>query len=385
MTVSYPPAGDTIPPQVLREYALLADGERGAVVGPRGEIVWMCAPRWDSDAVFASLIGGLGEYTVTPVGRYVWGGNYEDGSMIWRSRWITDAGIIECRDALAFPGDAHRAVLLRRIHAVEGDASVAIRLQPRAGFGKHEMTDLHHHNGSWSGRSGELHFRWEGSNAARPRNGSRGLHASLVLAAGQHHDLVLEISDQALPAEHVDADIAWRATETAWLDAVPQLHNVLAPRDTRHSYAVLRGLTSHGGGMVAAATTSLPERAEAGRNYDYRYVWIRDQCYAGQAVAAAGSHPLLDDAVNFVSDRLLADGDRLVPAYTTTGQPVPGQYRLDLPGYPGGYNIVGNWVNQQFQLDAYGEALQLFAAAARHDRLDTRHWSAAEAAAGAIT
>ena len=48
--------------------------------------------------------------------------------------------------------------------------------------------------------------------------------------------------------------------------------------------------------MVAAATTSLPERAEAGRNYDYRYVWIRDQCYAGQAVAAAGPHPLLDDA-----------------------------------------------------------------------------------------
>ena len=61
----------------------------------------------------------------------------------------------------------------------------------------------------------------------------------------------------------------------------------LAPRDTRHSYAVLRGLTSRSGGMVAAATTSLPERAEAGRNYDYRYVWIRDQCYAGHAVAAA--------------------------------------------------------------------------------------------------
>ena len=61
--------------------------------------------------------------------------------------------------------------------------------------------------------------------------------------------------------------------------------------DARRSYAVLRGLTSASGGMVAAATTSLPERAEAGRNYDYRYVWIRDQCYAGQAVAAAGAQP----------------------------------------------------------------------------------------------
>ena len=57
--------------------------------------------------------------------------------------------------------------------------------------------------------------------------------------------------------------------------------------------------------MVAAATMSLPERAEAGRNYDYRYAWIRDQCYAGQAVAAAGPHPLLDDAVRFVTERIL--------------------------------------------------------------------------------
>ena len=124
--------------------------------------------------------------------------------------------------------------------------------------------------------------------------------------------------------------------------------------------------------MVAAATTSLPERAEAGRNYDYRYVWIRDQCYAGQAAAAvAGGDPLLDAAVDFVAARLLEHGDHLAPAYTTTGDAVPDQRHLDLPGYPGGSDIIGNWVNQQFQLDAFGEALLLFAAAAAHDRLDT--------------
>ena len=54
------------PPHALRDYALIADGERGALVGPRGDIVWMCAPRWDSDAVFSSLIGGEGMYAVTP-------------------------------------------------------------------------------------------------------------------------------------------------------------------------------------------------------------------------------------------------------------------------------------------------------------------------------
>ncbi|MDQ3827273.1 MAG: DUF5911 domain-containing protein, partial [Actinomycetota bacterium] len=103
----------TFPPHVLREYAVLADGERGALVGPRGEVVWMCVPRWDSNAVFATLIGGRGLYAITPTGRFVWGGYYEDGSLIWRSRWVTETGIIECREALAFPGDLDQAVLLR--------------------------------------------------------------------------------------------------------------------------------------------------------------------------------------------------------------------------------------------------------------------------------
>ena len=88
-----------------------------------GDIVWMCAPRWDSDAVFSALLGGPGGYSITPVDRFVWGGYYEEGSMIWRSRWVTNHGIIECREALAFPGDPHRAVLLRRVIAVDGDAS----------------------------------------------------------------------------------------------------------------------------------------------------------------------------------------------------------------------------------------------------------------------
>jgi alpha,alpha-trehalase len=379
------PNQPTYPPRVLREYALLADGERGAVVGPSGDIVWMCLPRWDSDAVFAALIGGTGGYAVTPASRHVWGGSYEEGSMIWRNRWITDQGAVESRDALAFPADPHRAVLLRRVHAVDAPATITVSLQPRAGYDKHPMSELHRSGDIWTGRVGPLHLRWSGAADARPRNHGAELTFELHVEPGQHHDLTLELSDQPLPAEPVAADDAWAATESEWAHTVPPLDAGLNPRDTRRSYAVLQGLTSTGGGMVAAATTSLPERAEAGRNYDYRYVWIRDQCYVGQAVAVDGPHPLLDDAVQFVSDRLLADGDKLAPAYTTTGEPVPDQRQLDLVGYPGGYNIVGNWVNQQFQLDAYGEALLLFAAAARHDHLDTQHWNAAEAAAGAIS
>jgi len=373
------------PPQVLREYALLADGERGALVGPRGDIVWMCAPRWDSGALFSALLGGVSGYSVTPTERFVWGGFYEEASLIWRSRWITDHGIIECREALAFPGDQHRAVLLRRVIAVDGDARLKIALNPRAGFDQQPLTDLRLHDGVWTAGSGGLSLRWSGAPFCKPGSDVRdGLGGELTVAAGQHHDLVLEISDQSLPDETVNPDIAWQATENGWKQAVPDLDNTLNGRDSRRSYAVLRGLTSAGGGMVAAATTSLPERAEAGRNYDYRYVWIRDQCYAGQAAAAAGGYPLLDDAVGFVTARLLDHGPDLKPAYTVTGGRVPDQRALQLPGYPGGHDQLGNWVNEQFQLDAFGESLLLLAAAGRHDRLDTDNFKAATVAADAI-
>jgi hypothetical protein len=378
---------DPVPPQALRDYALLGDGERGAVVGPRGEIVWMCAPRWESDAVFATLVGGGGVYAVTPQGRFVWGGYYEEGTLIWRSRWITGEGVVECREALAFPGDPHRIVLLRSVIAGRNPARVLVRLDPRAEFGRRGLRSIRHGRGLLAGRAGDLHVRWSGEvGGTRVRRAGRGsqLVLDLTVPAGACYDLVLEVSDQPLEGGPPDARTAWAQTEAAWAREVPKLDGVTATRDARQAYAVLRGLTSSEGGMVAAATTSLPERADAGRNYDYRYAWIRDQCYAGQAVAAAGAHPLLDQAVGFVCDRLHADGPRLLPAYTVSGGRVPDQRQLDLPGYPGGFDLVGNQVNRQFQLDAFGESLLLLAAAARHDHLDSAGRQAAEIAADAI-
>ncbi|MCQ4042656.1 glycoside hydrolase family 15 protein [Streptantibioticus rubrisoli] len=376
-----------ISPSPLRQYALLADGERGALVGPHGDFVWMCAPRWDSDAVFSTLIGGPGTYAITPVGRYVWGGYYEEGSLIWRSRWITEDGAVECREALAFPGDPHRAVVLRRLLAHDNRTRVAVDLRPCAGFDRSPLSDLvREDDGVWTGRAGDLWLRWSrGCGPATP-TGADGcaLAMELTLEAGSAHDLVLEISDQALPGSLPDPDVCWRATEAAWRQAVPSMEHTIARRDARVAYTVLRGLTGTAGGMVASATTSLPERAEEGRNYDYRYVWIRDQCYAGQAVAAAGDHRLLDDAVRFVTARLHEDGPALAPAYTVDGRTIPDPRRLDLPGYPGGFDLVGNHVNKQFQLDVFGEALLLLGQAADCDRLDADGWQAARIAADAI-
>lgn len=375
--------GSGLRPHVLRDYALLADGERGALVGPRGDLAWMCAPRWDSDAVFCALLGGLGSYVVEPSGaRYTWGGHYEDGTLIWRSHWVTASGIVESRDALAFPGDPHTATVLRRVVAVDGDAQVDVELLAADGFGAAPMDTITVDSGLWTMRAGPLRIRWTGAAEAHEHHGR--LTTTLRLRRGDHHDLVLELSDRTLPDHPPDADALWTRTEGSWCRAVPPVDGTFADRDARFGAAVLRGLTSSRGGMVAAATTSLPERAEQGRNYDYRYCWIRDQCYAGVAVASAGSHPLLDTAVGFVSERLHADGAALKPAYTVDGGRVPDETTVDLPGYPGADVRAGNHVNAQFQLDVFGEALVLFAAAARLDRLDPVHHRAADVAVDAI-
>ena len=375
-------------PHALRDYALLADGERGVLVGPRGDFVWMCFPRWHDDAVFCALIGGTSSYAITPQGRFVWGGYYEPGSLIWRSRWIAEDAIVECREALALPTRPDRAIVLRRLIAIEGEARLDVALAAGAGFDRHGMGRLRREDdGAWVAELGEERMRWVGAAEAKPAGDDpreRALTLEVQLEEGEERDFVLALQHGEAPAIEQPADHLWEATEQAWKERVPQIESCLAPRDANHAYAVMSGLTSVDGGMVAAATTSLPERAEQGRDFDYRFAWIRDQAYAGQAVAAAGPHPLMDAAVRFTVARLLEDGPDLMPAYTVDGDPVLEERKLDLAGYPGGYDVVGNHVRDQFQLDVFGELLMMFSAAASHDHLDADGWRAVEIAVEAI-
>ena len=379
---------------VLRDYALLADGHRGVLVGPQGDCAWLCFPSWSDPAVFASLVGSGGHYLVQPPGRWVWGGYYEDGSLIWVSRWVTEHGIFESREALSYPATADRAVLLRRVRALDTAGELLVALDPRADYGRASVGTWRRKDGHWEARGQELTVRWWGGENAVSRlvDHHHRLELQLELEAGAHHDFVLELTTGAaskrggFAAEAPDPDTCWRLTEEAWQAEVPECKGILAAQDVRRSYAVLRGMTGPEGGTVAAATTSLPERAEGNRNYDYRYVWIRDSCYVGRAGACIpGGEAMLDDAVRFVSGRLLADKDQLSPAYLPDGSPVPGELVLeDLPGYPGGTDVIGNHIRGQFQLDAFGEALLLLALAASRGRLDAPGWKAAAIAADTI-
>ena len=228
-------------------------------------------------------------------------------------------------------------MILRRIEAVDGPARVDVLLDVRAGFGRSRMKDLSLAAGRWTGRSGAIRFRW--SAAARARRTADGLAFTV-----------------SVPGAPPAPDDAWAATEQSWSKVVPDCADLVAARDARHAYTVLHGLTSASGAMVAAVTTSLPERLEGGRNYDYRYAWIRDQCYAGLAVAAHDPHPLLQGTVRFLTERILGDGPWLMPAYTAGGERIPDERSLRLRGYPGGGARAGNRVIGQFQPQAFVHA-----------------------------
>jgi len=125
------------------------------------------------------------------------------------------------------PADPHRVVLLRRVEALDGPARVTAFLDLRAGFGRGRMHDLKQEDGVWTGRSGALRFRWTGAGRARPAGA--GLTLAVELAAGEKHDLVLEISDQALPGELPDPGRLWAATEAAWAQVAPDCSDLPVP------------------------------------------------------------------------------------------------------------------------------------------------------------
>jgi GH15 family glucan-1,4-alpha-glucosidase len=356
------------------------------LIGPHGDIAFMCFPGWSDPAIFASMMGGRGYYQVVPdTPRYVWGGYYDDcEGLIWNSRWLTEDSIVESREALAFPGERDTAIIMRRLTAKLGKTPMVVRLEVFADFGRKKLPPMKREpDGSWSTAMGDIFLRWSGASEAKPEED--GLTLRFTLGQSAARDFVLEISRKRLDAPPPDAHRLWRQTESEWAKAVPSLTGSAGKRDAEHAYAILRSMTTSGGGMVAAATTSLPERAEAGRNYDYRYCWIRDQAYAG--LGAAGLEgSVFDDAVRFVVERVLDEGPELRPAYTPEGRRLPDQSEMGgLAGYPGADGVkVGNKAGKQFQLDCFGEALQLFARAAQQDRLSLEGWRAAQVAAESI-
>lgn len=349
-------------PCKIEDYGLIGDCETAALVGRDGSIDWLCWPAFDSDACFAALLGDRknGRWLIAPAGeitrttRRYWG-----NSLILETRFETADGVVDIVDFMPPRGKASDVV--RLVRGARGKVKMRMELILRFGFGSDIPWVRKNDKGS-----GLLAICGQDMTVLRTPVKTRGEDLTTVadfeLGEGEIVPFVLTHgpSHVPIPAE-IDPAIALRETEAFWAEWSGRCTYEGDHRDlVLRSLITLKALTfAPTGGIVAAPTTSLPEKLGGARNWDYRFCWLRDATFTLLALMNSG-----------YTEEALAWHDWLLravagsPALMQIMYGIWGQRRLLeweagwLDGYEGAKPVrVGNAAHAQLQLDVYGELI----------------------------
>jgi len=345
----------------IEDYGLIGDLQTAALVGRDGSIDWACFPRFDSGACFAALLGTTdqGRWLIAPRGD-AWSVDrrYREGTLILETDWETDAGRVRVIDFMPPRGKAPDIV--RIVEGLEGEVEMDAELVIRFDYGSTLPWVRRIDGGTRVAIAGPdaLCFR---SDAEHRGENMRTLGEFTVRQGDRvAFTLTWYPSNEDLP-EAIDAEQALQDTVDYWEGFVRQCKYDGKWKEAVHrSLMVLKALTyAPTGGIVAAATTSLPEKVGGERNWDYRYCWLRDATLVLLAFINAG---YLDEAFAWRAWLLRAaagDPAALQIMYGVGGERRLTELTLDwLPGYEGSRPVrAGNAASEQFQLDVYGEVL----------------------------
>ncbi|MHA6802111.1 trehalose-phosphatase [Salinifilum ghardaiensis] len=386
--------GEQAPP--IERLTMLANERTVALLTPEARVTWMCHPGPDAASVFADLLGGAGagHFSVHPD---------SDGSGAQRSplplgqRYVPNTMTVETRwsrllvtDYLAHGTEGHRTELVR---VLSGSVPAVVEFAPRPEFGQVPVRMTREDGGLRVQGTAEPMVLY--SPGVEWAITSDGMHeqAHAVVHPNEDEPVVLELrcgtaelATQGAPEAHrrAEAERYW----SEWLDSLelPEVQRDLAAR----SALTLRGLcNSDTGGIMAAATTSLPEEIGGVRNWDYRYCWLRDGAMTAQALATLGSPTEAEAFLDWLHRVLegLPGPERLHPLYSLQGTSLGPEAVIDsLPGYAGSRPVrVGNLADQQVQLDVFGPVVELIAHLAETTgRLRDRDWELATAMVRAV-
>jgi GH15 family glucan-1,4-alpha-glucosidase len=355
----------------IEDHGLIGDLRTAALVSTDGTIDWFCAPRFDSPSVFASILDreNGGSWQISPRdGATRTQQFYFPDSAVLATRFLTEDGVVEVHDFMPVlqAGDPdHRQRLVRRVVAVRGTTTMHMRLDARPDYARATCTAEAVENGVViTGDGMRL-----GVSASTGLTVDGGLvTADLDLSEGDAALFVLEVLDDGdeLPdADHDDTTMLFEATTAFWRGWLAQSTYTGRWRETVSRSAITLKLLTHEptGAVIAAPTTSLPEVVGGDRNWDYRFVWIRDAAFTLYALLRLG---FTDEARAFMvwlSERLGEDQDHglgpLRVLYDIDGNPPQDEVLLDhLTGYRGSGPVrVGNAAVEQLQLDIYGELI----------------------------
>jgi GH15 family glucan-1,4-alpha-glucosidase len=380
-----PIAGSPWPP--IADYAFLSDCEVSALVAPSGNVEWMCVPRMDSPSVFGAMLDrDAGMFSLAPAdARVPAGRRYIPGTNMLETTWGTKTGWLIVRDVLLVGpwrhdrerSHTHRRsptdydaehVLLRTLRCVNGMVNVHLECDPIYDYGRAPAT------WEYTGESYEqVSATFEGHDLKLSLQSDLrlGIEASTVRARTTMHD-----GDVAYVALSWGSDHTGVGGPTSFKDAYSRLvrtadfwHEWLAQGNfpdhpwrvhLQRSALTLKGLVyAPTGAMCAAATTSLPETPGGGRNWDYRYSWVRDSTFMLWALYTLGFDWEADDFFAFIAE-VCADADLQV-MYGIGGERELVEEELDLEGYDHSRPVrIGNDAYRHQQHDVWGSALDSF-------------------------
>ena len=345
-------------PLRIEDYALIGDCETAALVGRDGSIDWLCVPRFDSPACFAALLGTPehGRWLIAPTATVrATRRRYRPGTLILETEFETDAGVVVLADFM--PVRARTPHLIRVLEGRRGDVPMRLELVIRLDYGSLVP---------WVRRTADGLRAVGGPNALRLHTPAplRGEDlrtvAEFTVSAGQRVPFTLTWYPSYEPEPTgPDPEAAIRHTEAWWRDWSERCaYKGECEEAVTRSLITLKALThAPTGGLVAAVTTSLPERPGGVRNWDYRYCWLRDATFALYALMIGG---YLEEARAWREWLVRAVAGRPSHAqilYGVTGERLLPEWELSwLPGYENSAPVrIGNAASTQFQLDVYGE------------------------------
>ena len=356
-------------PAPIEDYALLSDCRTGALVSREGSIDWLCLPRFDAPSLFGALLGEPrnGRWSLRPTDAAATPHrHYVSDTFILVTRWETATGVAEVHEFR--PDQPARTDVVRRIVGISGEVEFATELRLHFDYSRRLP---------WVRQVGTREEPALRATAGPEAVIVRGVqlvaedhvhHGRLTVGEGENRDLVLtwfpSHEHQPKPLDVEEALAATRSWWQGWASGIA--HEGPHHDEVVRSLLVLRGLTNKDtGGIVAAATTSLPEQFGGARNWDYRFVWLRDAALTLEALIA---HGYLEEAHQWRRWLLRAVAGE--PGEVQIMYGIAGERDLmerempSLPGYDGAAPVrIGNGAVDQYQGDVVGEVLVALEAA----------------------
>jgi GH15 family glucan-1,4-alpha-glucosidase len=346
----------------IEDYAFLSDTQTGALVSRDGCVDWLCLPRFDSGACFASLLGNTknGHWRFFPEEEVqTTRRRYRGDTLILETELETKDGAVRLIDFM--PPRGENPDIIRVIEGLRGKVQMQMELIIRFDYGqvvpwvrqREEADGLE----AIAGPDG-LILR----TPIETRGEDLTTVAEFTVAKGDRVPFVLTwFASHLDPPRKVNADHALRDTEMFWANWTKQFKSKNRWRDAvMRSLIVLKGLTyAPTGGLVAALTTSLPELIGGVRNWDYRYCWLRDAALILLVLMRAGYRDEADAWRQWLLRAIAGSAAQMQTIYGVRGERRLDEYEIPwLSGYENSRPVrIGNAASNQFQLDVYGEVL----------------------------